>query len=78
MRYAAIKETDRVSPGEYLLYEPTQEIVLCGSVSYDNGTIKALGAQGMISDTFDNYKKINMTKRERAESQQARCKGCGG
>ncbi len=78
MKYAEIQETDIVSPGEYLLHEPTQQIVLCGSVMLESKTIKALGQTGMLVDSFENYKKIRMSREERAEAQKSTCKVCGG
>ena len=78
MKYTAIEESERVSPGEYLFHEPTQEVVLCGSVIYDNKIIKVLGSKGMLSDKFENYKKIRLTKQEKIATHQTQCKGCGG
>jgi hypothetical protein len=32
----------------------------------------------MLSDKFENYKKIRLTKQEKIATHQTQCKGCGG
>ena len=43
MKFVDIAEESKVFPGEYVLYEPTNTIVLCGAFIREENIIKALG-----------------------------------
>jgi len=72
-----ILEESKVYPGEYLLHAPSQQIVLCGAYIKSDGIIRALARGRLLEDNIENFKKIQLTKKERKERQKRRCKGCG-
>ena len=78
MKFIDIVDDSKVFPGEYVLYEPTNTIVLCGAFIREENMIKALGNGRYFSDTIDKFKKIEMNKKEVKARQHSRCKGCGG
>ena len=75
MRFSEIEDSMKVYPGEYILHVPTNQVVLCGSFSRDTGSIRVLARGKMFSDKIVNFKKINLSQKERKESKKAR--GCG-
>ena len=77
MKFDDIVEESVVSPGEYLLHEPSHEIVLCGAYIKNEGLIRALSRGKLLEDAVENFKKIRLTRQERKESQKSRCKGGG-
>ena len=77
MKFDEIAEESIVYPGEYLLYSPTQEIVLCGAFIKDKGRLRALSRGKLLEDEISKFKKIQLTQKERRERQKSRCKGCG-
>jgi hypothetical protein len=77
MKFRKIEETDKVYPGEYLLYTPTQEIVLCGAYMPPVNKIKALNNGKLLVDTIDKFQKINLTNQERKSRKISGCKKCG-
>jgi len=77
MEFTEITEDATVSPGEYLLYEPKQEIVMVGAFNRDNNFIRALMSGRLIEDEISKFKKITLNQKERKERQLSRCKGCG-
>ena len=78
MKFVDIAEESKVFPGEYVLYEPTNTIVLCGAFIREENIIKALGNGRYFTDSIDKFKKIEITKKEYKAQQFAKCKGCGG
>jgi hypothetical protein len=78
MKFYPIADDDKVFPGEYLLHEPSQAIVLCGSFSRSKGKITALKDGRLLEDTIDQFHKINMPRSEQRTRRVSRCKGCGG
>jgi|TARA_B100000282_G_scaffold290035_1_gene260514 hypothetical protein len=78
MKFVSIDESSKVFPGEYLLYEPSQIIVLCGAFNRSNDMIRAFGQGRYIEDKINNFKKIDMDPNEHKEHYRSRCKGCGG
>ena len=78
MEFIEITEESTVSPGEYLLYEPKQEIVMVGAFNRNDDFIRALMAGRLIEDKIDKFKKIALNKDERKKRQISRCKGCRG
>ena len=77
MKFDDILEESVVSPGEYLLHEPTSQIVLCGAYIKKSGLIRALSRGALLEDAAENFKKIRLTPKERKERQKSKCKGCG-
>ena len=79
MKFYEITEDQKASPGEYILHEPTRQIVLCGSYNKKNNQIKALANGGMLVDKIENFKKIALNEEERAKRSKpaAGCQKCG-
>ena len=71
MDFYDITEEQKAFPGEYLLYMPTKQIVLCGAYKRIDGTIKALNNGQLLEDKIEKFKKIRGLN-------SARKKGCGG
>jgi len=78
MNFVEIKQDGKVFPGEYLLYEPTQTIVLCGAFNRESNMIRAYGNGKYIEDKIKTFKKIEVTRKQQKEQYKSRCKGCGG
>lgn len=76
MEFDIISEEMVVYPGEYILHEPTDQIVLCGAFKKNEGKIKAMVNGRMMEDNIENFQKIRLSKKERKE--RAFRKGCGG
>tara|TARA_Y100000034_G_C6765681_1_gene341300 strand:- start:203 stop:439 length:237 start_codon:yes stop_codon:yes gene_type:complete len=76
MEFDEITEESRVYPGEYLLYTPRMEIVLCGAYMPSKKKIKALAYGKMIEDDLHHFQKIRLSSEERKERSSTRCKGC--
>ena len=78
MNFQEIKADSKVYPGEYLLYEPTMTIVICGAYNKSENYIRCLGNGKVFSDSIAKFKKINLTAEERKVQRHTRCKGCSG
>ena len=78
MEFIEITEEAVVHPGEYLLYEPKQEIVLCGAFNRKNNLIRALMAGRYLEDEIKHFKKIELSRTEHKARQVKGCKGCKG
>jgi hypothetical protein len=78
MEFYNIVEDDSVFPGEYILHEPTQSIVICGSFCRIRNRIRVLKDGRLVEDKIDQFKKINMPQAEQRSTGFSRCKGCGG
>lgn len=76
MEFEKISSKHTVSPGEYLLHDPTKQIVLCGAYKPKEGKIRALANGRLIEDIIDNFRKIKLNRKERA--QKMKRVGCGG
>jgi hypothetical protein len=66
-----------VIPGEYILHEPTQQIVMSGAFNRENNFIRAIGMGRSLKDEISNFKKISLTEEEKKDRSVSRCKGCG-
>jgi len=77
MKFKEIIGDITVFPGEYLLYEPDQQIVLCGAFNREKDFIRALSRAGTLEDKIEKFKKIELSSQERKKSSVSRCKGCG-
>jgi len=76
MKFEEIKENSKVFPGEYLLHQPTQQIVMCGAFKKREGTIKALAQEKLIEDRIEHFRKIYLSKKEREQKRARACGGC--
>jgi len=76
MKFEEITIDSKVYPGEYLLHDPSQEIVLCGAYIKVEGKIRALRRGELLEDKVENFRKIQLNKRERKEKAVKRCGGC--
>ena len=79
MNFVEIKKEAKVFPGEYLLYSPTQQVVLCGAFNRKENYIRAFGSGRYVEDTIENFKKIELDTQSRQDmkAKRGRCKGCG-
>ena len=78
MKFEVITEDAKVHPGEYVLHEPSQEIVMCGAFNRELNFIRALGRGKSMKDEIANFRKIILTREEMKEASASRCKGCSG
>jgi hypothetical protein len=78
MKFAEINGETKVFPGEYILHVPTNEVVLCGSFNREANTIRVLASGKMFTDSIGNFRKINITAKQRKEMKKTSCKGCRG
>ena len=76
MKFDEIEKDSTVHPGEYLLYEPTMEIVLCGAFNRELDMIRCLSKGSLLEDKIDKFKKIRLSKKESKERKHTKCKGC--
>jgi len=77
MEFQEISSDLKVYPGEYLLHQPSQQIVLVGAFKKNEGLIKVLSRGRLMEDKIENFKKIKLDRNERREGRVSRCKGCG-
>ena len=78
MKFVEINESAKVYPGEYLLYEPTKVVVLCGAFNRNKNMIRAYGDGKMIEDRINQFKKIEIMAKDIKANYKSKCKGCGG
>jgi len=79
VNFTEIDDGSKVHPGEYLLYSPTQSVVLCGAFNREQNFIRAFGNGKYIEDKIANFKKIELERAERKEiTKNKRCGGCKG
>jgi|TARA_Y100000310_G_C20272145_1_gene618520 hypothetical protein len=76
MQFEDIGAKCTVVPGEYLLHNPTQQIVLCGAFKPQEGKIKALANGRLIEDNIENFRKIKLDRKERISRVKGGCGGC--
>ena len=77
MKFIDIVESVKVTPGEYILHSPTNQIVLCGSFNRESDKIRVLAKGKMFTDSIKIFKKISMTSKENQQSKKSRsCGGC--
>jgi len=77
MKFVEIADTAKVFPGEYILHVPSNQVVLCGAFSRDTNNIRVMAHGKMFSDKIDNFKKINMSRKEKSTSKKTRrCGSC--
>ena len=62
MKFVNIEDDSKVYPGEYLLYEPKQIIVLCGAFNRSNDVIRAYGQGKYIEDKINAFKKKTIVR----------------
>jgi len=76
MEFQDITEETVVYPGEYLLHNPSQQIVLCGAFKPQEGTIKAMANGRLIEDKIAHFQQINLPGRTRKHLAHRGCGGC--
>ena len=76
MKFQEINADSKVYPGEYLLHSPSQEIVLCGAYLKMEGKIRVLRHGMLMEDKIENFKKIQLNKKEKKSRRIKRCAGC--
>ena len=59
MEFSEITKDKIVYPGEYVLYEPAQRIVLVGAYNAENGLIRVLLEGKHVEDKISNFKSFN-------------------
>ena len=76
MKVREINEEDKVTPGEYLLHIPTQQIVVCGAYLKQENKIKVLANGRLMIDVVANFNKIVLNPHQRRARRTLGCKGC--
>jgi hypothetical protein len=77
MEFEEIKNDIKAYPGEFLLYKPTNQIVVCGAFKVKEGTIKAMSNGQLIEDKIHNFRKIQVRRAEWKKNKSRRsCGGC--
>jgi hypothetical protein len=76
MKFDEINEDSKVYPGEYLLHEPTMEIVICGAFNWEQDMIRCLSRGKLLEDKVSTFKKIRLTAKENKARKHTKCKGC--
>ena len=65
MNFTEILDEHVVSPGEYILHTPSNQVVLCGAFNKKLNEIRVLANGKMFTDKITNFKKISMSNKER-------------
>ena len=79
MNFEEINDQSKVYPGEYLLHEPSNEIVLVGAYNHKENFIRCLSQGNLMVDEVKNFKKIIITRKDYKSSRyRTGCKGCSG
>ena len=78
MEFQEISEGLKVHPGEYILHQPSQQIVLCGAFNRREGFIKAMAQGRLMEDRIENFRKIKLSVQEQKDKVISPCKGCKG
>jgi hypothetical protein len=77
VKFYEIEESVSVFPGEYILHEPTKQVVLCGSFNRVGNFIRVLANGKMFTDQIKNFRKIQVGNKERKDAKRkSKCKGC--
>jgi len=76
MKFDEIIEDSKVYPGEYLLHEPTMQIVICGAYNWEQDFVRGLASGNLIEDKIKTFKKIRLSQKENKERKHSQCKGC--
>ena len=77
MTFVEISDDMKVSPGEYILHVPTQQVVLCGAFMRKKNQIKVLGSGKSFVDAISSFKKIQMNPKENSKRSKSKKGGCG-
>mgnify|MGYP003962897299 FL=1 len=79
MKFRPIEEGEKVYPGEYLLHQPSQQIVMCGALKREEGVIRSLSRGRLLEDRIENFQKIHLSAEERKKRKfRKSCSGCKG
>jgi len=78
MKFQEIKKNAKIFPGEYLLHQPSQQIVMCGAYKKSEGLIKALKSGQLMEDKVENFRKLVRETHERKMKPKRTCGGCKG
>ena len=76
MDFQVIGPESKVYPGEYLLHQPTQEIVLCGAYVKIEGKIRAMRQGRLMEDKVENFRKIQLNRQEQKDQCLKKCGRC--
>ena len=76
MKFREITDKSKVFPGEYLLHEPSNNIVIVGAFNRESDFIRALSNGRLLEDKVAHFKKIVMTEKERKRANRRGCGGC--
>jgi hypothetical protein len=79
VEFTEIDSESKVYPGEYLLYSPQNNIVVCGAFNRDGNFIRAFGNGKYVEDEISKFKKITMNNKEKKRTREIkRCGSCKG
>ena len=76
MKFREITEKSKVFPGEYLLHEPTNNIVLVGAYNWEDDFVRVMSNGRLLEDKVSHFKKITLTEKERRKTVRRSCGGC--
>jgi len=76
MKFREITDKSKVFPGEYLLHEPTKNIVIVGAFNWESDFIRVLSNGRLLEDKVAHFRKIVLTEKERKKTIKRGCGGC--
>ena len=77
MKIIEIENISQIFAGEYLYYEPTGQLVLCGGINKEDETIKVMLNGKPLTAPLSHFRKMQMTRDEQRARRKSWCKGCG-
>ena len=76
MEFREIGASEKVSPGEYLLHTPTNQIVMCGAFMRGVNKIKVISNGQVLVGAVEDFKKIYIERSEKTNRPVRTCGGC--
>jgi hypothetical protein len=76
MEFREIEETDKITPGEYLLHKPTNQIVMCGAFMRGANKIKAISNGRIMIGAMEEFQKIYVERDNKTGRPVRTCGGC--
>ena len=77
MKIVPIENISQIFLGEYLYYEPTGQMVLCGGIDKEEQTVKVMLNGKLLVAPMERFSKMEMSTQEQKARRKSWCKGCG-